>query len=199
VIREKLNMTILPLQTIPTDHPAKAQVLAKMGADNWLVVKRNGVGEPRHCYENVHQLVKEQGGEVVLGWMVDVVPGIYVELMHHAIWKTPDDRHLDVTKPQDRSRDEHGDIVFIPDSSVQVDLEHPIPVTNQYVSLVKDTDLREYLRQYILSIDLYRKAGELGPAHPKHDDIVVKFKKARSTSKRLARRLRRRYFPDLES
>lgn len=189
-------MALLPQQTIPTDHPAKSHVLAQVGADDWLIVGRRGELDPRQCYQNVYRLVTQRGGEVVLGWMVDLVPGVYIELMHHAIWRTPGGELLDVTAPQDGERDKNGPIVFIPDDSVQINFDRPIPTNNKYVTLIKDPDLREYLRMYRVSIESWRRLGALPQGSDEFLKVARKHNKARSAGVQLGKRLRRRYFLD---
>jgi len=79
--------------------------------------------EPPHwakeldCVDIVRRLVKEEGGECVLGWALWEWPNVIVEGEFHAVWKKPDGSLLDVTPRTD------GDdfVLFLPDPKAVVD------------------------------------------------------------------------------
>jgi hypothetical protein len=65
----------------------------------------------RRCYRNVREQVAAMGGEAVFGWSVWHFPGILIVCNHHAVWRQPDGRLLDVTPQKGGERE----ITFLPD------------------------------------------------------------------------------------
>jgi hypothetical protein len=64
-----------------------------------------------YCFDNSVAQAAAQGGEAAYGWAIWHWPGRWFEAEHHAVWRRPDGRLLDVT-PQlgDPER-----ILFLPD------------------------------------------------------------------------------------
>ncbi|XVJ59134.1 MAG: GNAT family N-acetyltransferase [Tepidisphaera sp.] len=54
----------------------------------------------RWCYQNVERVVRERGGELVLGWQVtkNGIQGRGVEMESHSIWRNPQGQLVEVTK-----------------------------------------------------------------------------------------------------
>jgi len=70
---------------------------------------------PGHCHSNVRHYTRENGGEVVGGWLVWENPG-YAELEGHAIWRNPAGTLVDVTPRQDGEEL----ILFLLDPNVKI-------------------------------------------------------------------------------
>lgn len=69
------------------------------------------------CIDIVRGLVKDRGGECVLGWALWEWPQVVVEGEFHAVWKRPDGSYTDPTPRRD------GDtfVLFLPDPKAVVD------------------------------------------------------------------------------
>lgn len=74
------------------------------------------------CYPNVLQKVKEDGGEIVYGWMIHSTP-FFIEAERHAVWKSKEGILKDITPNQQGARS----IVFVVDNNWQYD---GMPVDN---------------------------------------------------------------------
>jgi hypothetical protein len=176
--------------SIAVDHPAKKDVLSLLGASDWILIPRAATATARQCYQNVKDAADKSGGKVVLGWMVHLVPDIYIELMHHAVWQRPDGALIDITAPQDGDGNRGGSIVFVPDDSIAVNFVSPVPVTSRYVRLVSDPDLDAFIKAYEKKIELFRTP--VVPYSPEAQSMDREFKKANALQARLAARLNRR-------
>lgn len=69
--------------------------------------------ETRNCFENVNLVVSSRGGDLVYGWLIFELPSIYLEAHHHAVWRTPEGKIIDVTPTEDGERR----VLFLSDST----------------------------------------------------------------------------------
>lgn len=65
------------------------------------------------CYIDVENQIKEFGGAIQYGWMVWILENAYLEATFHAIWKTPEEKFIDITTKEDNE----SKILFIPDNN----------------------------------------------------------------------------------
>ncbi|MBP6103539.1 MAG: hypothetical protein KA508_00490 [Gammaproteobacteria bacterium] len=56
------------------------------------------------CFENVSLKVQSSGGEVIFGWTFHYCNVGHLEAVHHAVWKAPDHRLVDITPFGDSMR-----------------------------------------------------------------------------------------------
>ena len=98
---ERLDSTVLHFCS--SIRPEAAPVYVPVVADRQAV--------PRNCYLNVKRRVAEEGGSILHGWTIWYEPGRFIEAEHHAVWVSPDGRHLDVTPHVDGETR----ILFLPD------------------------------------------------------------------------------------
>lgn len=66
---------------------------------------------PNHCFPNVQQKIKMDGGAIQHGWTIWECRQRYVEGEFHAVWISPDGQLKDITPKIDGERH----ILFIPD------------------------------------------------------------------------------------
>lgn len=66
------------------------------------------------CFLNVQQMVREEGGQQVNGWVVWQWANIAVTLEAHAVWESPERKLVDIT-PHDCGE---GEILFLRDDAV---------------------------------------------------------------------------------
>ena len=69
------------------------------------------------CFQNVEQKVRNDGGNIVYGWQIWLMPEILIEAEFHAVWKSPHGELIDIT-PKTPATDK---ILFIPDESKEYD------------------------------------------------------------------------------
>ncbi len=52
---------------------------------------------PNDCYENVKKHISQNGGDIVYGWSIWEWPQVFIEAFHHALWKNPKGRLIDIS------------------------------------------------------------------------------------------------------
>ncbi len=97
---------------------------------------------PNDCFENVRRQKDEAGGEIVHGWRIYIMPGLFLEAEFHAVWKAPDGRLVDVSPPPEEGTTR---IVFFPDPTRSFQGE---PVLSLHWPLVQMRELREYFKAF---------------------------------------------------
>jgi hypothetical protein len=65
-----------------------------------------------HCYNNVNEKVRIDGGEVFYGWIIHETD-ILCEAERHAVWKDYDDNLIDISPNQSNSKE----ILFLSDNN----------------------------------------------------------------------------------
>lgn len=93
------------------------------------------------CFHNVLRQVERKGGAIEYGWHIAIWPSVYIEGEHHAIWRTPDGRGIDVTPPVDGVQR----ILFLPDPERVYDYAGERRLDNVRKALTNDPDVREFL------------------------------------------------------
>src|SRR5262249_4988619 len=139
--------TSLPIRDFPPDHPAATEVLKMLHCDSIARVKREGEGKRGFCYWNVQRECDRAGGTLELGWMITWLPGIYIEAMHHGVWRKAKGELVDPTLPAD-SAGANGHTTFVRDDRIRVDLAFPVLIENRHLLLVDDPIVQEWLREY---------------------------------------------------
>jgi len=110
------------------------------------------------CYWNVDRLVRDFGGDMVVGWQHLWWPGRLAVSTHHAIWRKPDGSLLDVTQKEQTDRDEG--ITFSPDTSLEVDLSWPMFVPNVYLHLSEHNLVERAVRAFDQQMAVAREARD---------------------------------------
>jgi len=79
------------------------------------------------------------GGEVVMGWIVTVWPGVWAEFIAHSVWRQPDGSILCITP----NKYDDDRILFLPDQSLGFDvLALPMMIGTRMVLLSDHPDVR---------------------------------------------------------
>ena len=65
------------------------------------------------CFANTACKASQDGGQVVYGWEISLLPGLYLEAQFHAVWKSPSGELISVTPGENRQTE----IVFLSDHS----------------------------------------------------------------------------------
>lgn len=109
-----------------------------------------------HCFDNVARKIERAGGEIVYGWAIWVVPGLYFEAEHHGIWGNRRGKLLDVS-PQLRNAPK---IVFLPDPDAIYDPQrYRSNVLKAAKGSAKATEFVELANARNALIDKYREGG----------------------------------------
>lgn len=108
------------------------------------------------CFDNVLRKVERAGGQIVHGWAIWHMPGIYFEAEHHGVWRNRAGRLVDVS-PQPY---QHRRIVFLPDDAAVYDPEHP---RSNVIAVEPGREAADRLvmlaRRRIALLDSYRQQG----------------------------------------
>jgi hypothetical protein len=96
----------------------------------------------RFCFQNVRNVIAEQGGEIVYGWLVWQHGEIFVDAEHHAVWRKATGELACVT-PQTPSV---KTITFIPDPSATYDFNTGLITNNIRIALLNDVRLQQVFR-----------------------------------------------------
>ncbi|WP_156463070.1 hypothetical protein [Methylobacterium sp. Leaf93] len=164
-----VQLIVYPLEDFPLDHPALQSILSSIGdAPQVLLVLRKGNMPAGSCYTNVDKNVKNSGGSIIFGWMIEWFPGVFINAMHHAVWQRPDGSFIDVTAPQNRIDTEGAETTFVVDSTISVNLDAPLPVTDRHAVLVKDKDLLEAIKYYRINNNARRELLETAAKDPRY-------------------------------
>lgn len=108
----------------------------------FLTLQPNPKAILSECFANVQEHIKENGGSIQLGWVIWETPGIMLEGMFHAVWRSPEGKLVDVTPQMDGERQ----LLFLPDSAATIHKESGDHVAILRMPLVDDPLLHEYIR-----------------------------------------------------
>lgn len=135
--------------TPASQHPVVMQVSTAIGADMAPVsVKRAEKRRPLgNCYWNAARAAEESGGTTALGWMINWWPNLYGVAIHHAVWKMPNGRLIDVTEPQPFDRNA-SQTIFVPDSRFKVPLDILPCIDSIHIPLIQSNELEGYFNSY---------------------------------------------------
>lgn len=85
---------------IDFENPILRQMLDRhFPAQDPVILRQHGGATPGQCYTNVRNTVSRHGGEAVLCYVFSWWPGLFIEALHHAIWKSPSGDLIDITAP----------------------------------------------------------------------------------------------------
>jgi hypothetical protein len=143
------------LETFPLDHPERIRVEREFGLGKMERVEHAKNGPLGHCYWNVDDEVRLNGGEMVLGWQILQWPGLFVQALHHALWKTPDGQLFDVTVKY--ATDKQIFSTFIIDDSQKINLEVPVFIETHYVVLNDVVPVQNLIGRFRSQLDHKRK------------------------------------------
>jgi hypothetical protein len=139
-----MNVVVRPqLDTFPLSHRSRGAAEREFGLGRFERVAYEPTGPLGHCYWNVNALVDKYGGEAIYGWQILHWPLLYVEAMHHAVWRRPDQVIVDVTHKCDTDR--RNFTVFIKDNTHRIDLCTPILIPNKYFALSSALEVQQLI------------------------------------------------------
>lgn len=110
-----------------------------------LASRRKPLG---NCYWNVADVVQNNGGQIVAGWLLSWRPQLYGVAMHHAIWRHPDGRLIDVTEPYPSNKG-IGHSVFVMDERHEVTLDRPPYVPDLFWIIRDDPAVIDYCNLHL--------------------------------------------------
>lgn len=138
---------VLPMEDYPTSHVEINQLRSLVGGADVALVPRTGMYPTARCYANVEGRVAKFGGSSEVGWAIRWFPGVYIEAMHHAVWRMPNNTLLDVTEPQPGNSPKRGVTTFIPEE-FQASMARDPLLTQIFLLLVEDDDIRAAIECY---------------------------------------------------
>lgn len=90
------------------------------------------------CYLNANNLAEWMDGEMVFGWAIWEMPGIYLTAEHHAVAEV-DEELIDVTPQFNREKR----ILFLPDRITEFTPPRP---ANRYTALSNDPRIKQFIQ-----------------------------------------------------
>lgn len=123
----------------------------RLGIGRFQKISHDPSGPLGHCYWNVDKLVRSNGGSAEYGWLILYWPGLYVEALHHAVWRTPGGALVDVTEKY--PTDEAPGSTFVTDASQVVDLGAPTFIPSRYVALSGAPEVAELFKVFRDQLD----------------------------------------------
>ncbi len=133
----------LPLDDFPVDHHRADEVLKFLNAQSFFEVIRKPTFPAGRCYWNVEDCISKHGGKSIYGWMIEWVPELNVEAMHHAIYQTPNGELIDVSATSGPRSGNYT--TFIPSNELAINLSEPPRIPRRNYPLVNDPDLIRHL------------------------------------------------------
>jgi hypothetical protein len=104
------------------------------------------------CFPNVERVVKERGGESIIGWQIWEWYGVMIEAEFHAIWRNPQNELVDITPkvlPFEK-------ILFLPDPNARYEERQ---INNIRKSLNNDLLVEEFIRTADKKFTLLNEGG----------------------------------------
>lgn len=156
IISGAIPRLTLPLETLPRQHFQSFRVESILALKLIVIPQRDFC--PRGlCYWNVAAVVREHGGEVVLGWQCLWWPGRLIIAMHHAVWRRPIGTLLDIT--QRDTGEQNSTTSFCEDATDAVDLEWPVLLPSKYINLQNDKNIDAVITAFQEQIEAAREAA----------------------------------------
>lgn len=146
----------LPLEDFPPDHPNMGDVLRMLDCETVVLAQRDPEANITGlCYWLATANAAQFGGKMIIGWMIQWVPGVYISAMHHAIVRRGDEL-FDPSAPEVPSS---GHVTtFVPDERFQPDLNWPVEHETRHYALLDDPDVR-------VAHEAYRENNKLMRRH----------------------------------
>ncbi len=142
-----------PLYDFPLDHPAMPQVMQLLRTQAPKAVPRRASARTGYCHNNVDAQVQAAGGRRKTGWMIEWVPGLYVQAMCHSVWEKPNLALEDVTTPRPENKSHENLTTYVWDKSLKIDPRWPPSYMNQFLVLSDDPDVH-------LAVKLFRENAD---------------------------------------
>jgi hypothetical protein len=98
-----------------------------------LTAKRN------RCAFNVRELVEKEGGEIILGWKIEIWSPVLLHLVGHAVWLKDGD--LTCVTPQPEAQ-----ILFVPDETITFDFKPTSRLPTQMLPLIRDSAVMRLIK-----------------------------------------------------
>ena len=136
----------LPIDDFPIDHPRANEILTFLNGKNLIRILRKSSLPPGTCYWNVSKYVSNFGGKIILGWMIDWIPQLNVEAMHHAVYQSPEGELIDITSPFGSRVGSYT--TFIPSDELEINLSELTRIPRRNLHLVEDPELIRHLYLY---------------------------------------------------
>jgi hypothetical protein len=131
------SLTIVPSSITPGVRSFARDVSG--GADPCYVPLQVVSGAvPADCFNNVRRQIEREGGGIQLGWAIWMIPQVMIEAEHHAVWRSPTGKLVDVSvfhRPMKRT-------LFVLDSRFA---EDGTPLDNVRKALVDHPLVHEFI------------------------------------------------------
>ncbi|TFW14343.1 hypothetical protein EGY25_03865 [Brevundimonas intermedia] len=158
-------MRKLPIYDFTKDHPEWPRILAILGNGSALTMERRPIYPYGACYWLSDEFARQIEGEMVPGWRVQWMPGLYIEAVHHGVvrkgnqWLDPHDLH-----PDSEASGREGISLFVEDRSIPVDLKWPVLIPHRHLALRNDDDVTNYILQYNRNAQADRRRRDIRQA-----------------------------------
>ncbi len=107
---------------------------------------------PNECFHVVNRHIQEYGGNAVIGWSIWELPSVFVEAEFHAVWRSPQGDHLDISPKNTPTRR----ILFLPDPSK---VYQGSPLDNQRRAISAAPELRAFFEALEAKYEIMNRGG----------------------------------------
>ena len=161
------------LETFPLFSPNRKRAEKAFGIGRFRKVEYVPSAPLGNCYWNVNDQVSRNGGAATYGWQILQWPRLYIQALHHAVWKTPKGKLVDITAKY--PTDNRPFTTFVEDDSFEVSLETPLFIENKYFSLSSASEVKELIENAKAQLeqkrDLVNMAVSLGAVWKPKDGL----------------------------
>ncbi|CAI1758648.1 hypothetical protein [Serratia proteamaculans] len=139
---------ILPFDDFPIDNPLINDMKSLLKSEFAYRVKRVPTGPAGMCYWNAEDNATQHGGNVSMGWMIEWVPGLFIQAMDHAVFVTKDGDMTDVTAVQIPRKTDTGFTTFIPNQERKFPVGFELTPHNCFLPLCDDPLVEDSIKLY---------------------------------------------------
>jgi hypothetical protein len=141
-----------------------------------------------YCTETVPRLVRENGGECVLGWALWIWPNVLIEGEFHAVWRKPDGTFVDPTP----RKDGEPVVLFLPDPAAVIDRWQK---DNVRMPLQHRREILDFIE---IEERIHRETNRGSEAQSSEFTVTPLFEHLKDEERRIFQRLVRRFGPPPE-
>lgn len=138
----------LPFDDFPINHILISRMKTLLSSNSVHSVKRIPIGRPAMCYWNAEDNAIHHGGKVVMGWMIEWVPGLFIQAMDHAVFQAKNGGMADVTPVQSPRENDTGFTTFIVNKRRKFPHSFELTPPNIFLPLTDDPLVAEYISLY---------------------------------------------------
>jgi hypothetical protein len=140
-----------PFRSLPLAHRERRRIQRSLGGEQFRRIERAPEGKLGACRSTVARKVASQGGEMVCGWLGHIWPNLFIEVLFHCVWRSPQGRLVDLTVPYPTDPATHSTFALAPGASPDTD------PPSRYWLLTKAPEVTDLLALVAREIEVRRR------------------------------------------